>query len=254
MASTSDRFAEDKHLLARVDDAFEISERRYTPHFVGFLDERQAMLVRSRISVNDTRCCFYGGHEEAERVMFGVFPDGFDPLREMFPLTCVAFLYGMPSTLSHRDVLGSLLASGIAREKIGDILCASDRAVVFLHDDLVAFVADNIRKIGNVGVTVVAPYDGELPVFHRFEPITGTVASARLDAVLKVLLNVSREQAAQRIRESLVQVNHQPVQSVSCTVTQGQILSVRGSGRFVVDELSQTTKKGRLILKARKYV
>ncbi len=254
MASTSDQQLEDKRLLARVDDAPDICERRYTPHFVGFLDERQAALVRSHIARMRVSYALYGGHEDAERVMLGVFPDGEEPASDRFPLTAVAFRYGMQAELSHRDVLGSLLGCGIAREKVGDILCDTDFAVVFLHEDIAPFVADSVRKIGRVGVKTVYPYDGELPIFHRFEPITGTIASARLDAVLKVLLGLSRERACDRIREGAVQLDHKPALSPSQTVCAGQILSVRGSGRFVIDDVSQTTKKGRLILQARRYV
>lgn len=254
MASTSDRQLEDKRLLARVEDAFDIADRRHTPHFIGFLDERQTALVRTRLPKYNPSYFFYGGHDDAERVLLGVFPEGEEPTLDRFPLTALAFCYGTTVTLSHRDVLGSLLGCGITREKVGDILCGEDRAVVFVQEELAAFVAQNVRKIGNVGVKVICPYEGELPVFHRFEAISGTVASPRLDAVLKVLLGVSREQAADRIRDALVQVDHTVVQSASYTVRAGQILSVRGSGRFVIDDLSQQTKKGRLVLLARQYV
>ncbi len=254
MASTSDWQNEDKRLLARVDDALELCQRRHAPHFLGFLDERQAALVRAHIPKRRTSYCLYGGHDDAERVILGVFPEGEESERSRFPLTAVAFCYGMAAELSHRDVLGSLLGCGIAREKVGDILCAQDRAVVFLHDDIAAFVAESVTKIGRVGVKVLYPYDGELPVFHRFEPITGTLASPRLDAVLKVLLGISREKACEYLRDGAVQLDHKPASSPSQTVTAGHVLSVRGRGRFVVDDVSQMTKKGRLVLQARRYV
>ncbi len=254
MASTSDPQIEDKRLLARVEDALDISERRHTPHFIGFLDERQAALVGSYLSNMRAVYRLYGGHEDAERVLLGVFPDGEEPASERFPLTAIAFRYGIRAELSHRDVLGSLLGLGIAREKVGDILCAEEYAVAFLHEDIASFAADSITGIGRVGVKTVFPYDGDLPMFHRFEPISGTIASARLDAVLKVLLGLSREKACERIREAAVQVNHKPALSASQPIRAGQILSVRGHGRFVIDDVSQTTKKGRLILQARRYV
>ncbi len=254
MASTSDRQLDDKRLLARVEDALDISSRRYTPHFIGFLDERQTALVASRIAREKERCLFFGGHEEAERQMLGVFPDAEDVTEAAFPVTCVAFVYGMQASLSHRDVLGSVLGCGVARDKVGDILCGEDRAVVFLHEDIAAYVADSVTKIARVGVRTVSVYDGELPVFHRYESISGTVASPRLDAVLKILLGVSREQACERICDGLVQVNHQPVTSASYLVREEQVISVRGSGRFRIDDVSQMTKKGRLVLQARRYV
>ena len=91
-------------------------------------------------------------------------------------------------------------------------------------------------------------------MFHRFEPVSGTVAAPRIDAVLKVLLGVSRERACDILRDDAVQVDHTPVTSPSRTVKAKEVLSVRGYGRFVVDDISQMTKKGRLVVQARRYV
>ena len=241
--------------MARVDDAVSLCDRRHTPYFLGFLDERQVMLVRPHIARHRVSYTFYGGHEEAERVILGIFPDGDDPVCEWFPISVAAFHYGMPpQELTHRDVLGALLGCGITREKIGDILCSADRAVVFLHGDIASYVVDSVQKIGRVGVKPECPYEGELPTFRRFECLSGTVAAPRLDAVLKVLLGVSRERACALLREDAVQLDHTAVTSPSRTVKAEQILSVRGYGRFVVDDISQMTKKGRLVVQARRYV
>jgi len=147
-----------------------------------------------------------------------------------------------------------LIGCGIIRDKIGDILCGDGLAVVFVKSELAEFIVSQMTKVGREGVKIECPFVGELPVMHTFKPISGTVASARLDAVLKVLLGSSREQAAELIRMSLVNVNHQSCQSVSITLHEGDLLSVRGRGRFIIDDLSGTSAKGRIILRARKYV
>ncbi len=256
MGFTSDNQLDDKRLLARVDDALAACCDRYTARFIGFLDERQARVVGDCLSAHARGISWrlYGGHEQAGRVMLGVFSDAYPDTDETFPIVPLAFDYRYGEMLTHRDVLGALLGCGIVREKVGDILCDSDKAIVFLHEDLVAFVAQEVTKIGRVGVRAHFPYSGELPTMYHFVPITGTVASARLDAVLKVLLGISREESAARVRNALVSIDHQPALSVSTPVHEGAVISVRQSGRFIVDEVSQMTKKGRLVLKARKYV
>ena len=184
----------------------------------------------------------------------GVFADYDDPTDEAFSLVSIAFRYRKEATLTHRDVLGSLLGCGIVREKIGDIICAEGLAVVFVREELAPFLTEQMTKIGREGVEITCPYDGTLPSMHAFRDISGTIASVRLDAVLKVLIATSREQAAQLIREQLVSINHVPCRSVDSGLSAGDIVSVKGKGRFVIDDLSDKTSKGRIVLRARKYV
>ncbi len=75
----------------------------------------------------------------------------------------------------------------------------------------------------------------------------------RLDAVLKVMIGSSREEAARRIAAGLVSVNHAPCLSASAAVKEGDRVSVRGEGRFLVDALGPPTRKGRLFITVKKY-
>jgi len=252
MDSISDLRSEDKRLLARVDDALRMCVSKGAC-FVGFLDERQAEVVRRYLAADKTSVWeLYGGHGDAERLMLGVFADEDVQSYRGFPIEAVAFRFRKDVRLTHRDILGCLMGCQIAREKIGDILCADGLAVAFITSELAAFVAQTISKIGREGVKTEYPYDGDLPVFREYETITGTVASPRADAVLKLLLSCSREQAATYITSMLVSVDHQPCHSVSVTLKEGQTISVKGKGRFIVDDLSGTSAKGRVIVKARR--
>lgn len=255
MASTSDPFSEEKTLLARVDDAIRLCETRPMYRFIGFLDEHQAAVCQDYMNKQrHVSYRFYGGCDDARRVMLGVsgkeeMPDCVD-----FPIEAIGFSYRSSASVSHRDVLGSLIGCGITRDKIGDIFCFDGLAVAYVHRDLAAFLAESITRIGREGVKVQYPFTDTIDTSPSLKPISGTVASARLDAVLKVLLNVSREKAADLVRLAAVQVDHQSVSSVSRTVKAGAVISVRGYGRYRVDDVSDTTKKGRLILRAVQYV
>ncbi len=255
MDSISDNHSEDKRLLSRVDDALRMCIAKGAC-FIGFLDARQTDVVRRYLTAvkSTTVWEFFGGHDEAERTMLGVFADKDVRSYREFPVEAVAFRFRRGVKLTHRDVLGSLMGCRIAREKVGDILCADGLAVVFTTTELAPFISQTIEKIGREGVKTEYPYDGELPVFHEYENITGTVASPRADAVLKLLLSCSREQAATYITSMLVSVDHRPCSSVSVTLKEGQVISVKGKGRFVLDDLSGTSAKGRVIVKARRYI
>ena len=254
MASISK--VENAALLSRIEDTVRLCDKHNAPCFLGFLDEQeqaQALSVLPRM-LSSQAYCFYGGHADAERRILGVFPDYLEPDDTYFPMRTVAFRYRDVRPLTHRDFLGTLLSLGIRRDTIGDILCGKGLTVVFLREEITSFVCEQVTKIGGEGVSIHADYSGELPVARTYQPISDTIASPRLDAVVKALLRVSREEAARQIRAGGVSLDHRPTEDVSLTVSAPSTVSVRGCGRFMIDQLGPPTKKGRLVLQARKCV
>lgn len=255
MASISNcGFAEDALLKARVEDAVRLCKRRSAPVFIGFLDEHQQAIAKGMIHpADDVDFAFWGGHDEGERTLLGIAPTYLSLQNDWFGLTAMAFYFRAGQTITHRDVLGSLLASGVKREMLGDILCADGLVVVFVKDEVAAYLQTEITKIGGEGVRCEVPYNGALPQAHTFTERRDTVASPRLDAVLRVCLAVSREEAAKRIESGLVSVNHIVCESVSTEVHERDVLSVRGAGRFRVAQIGPLTKKGRLFVTIEQY-
>lgn len=255
MASISNSQTGDALLRARLEDAVHLSEAHSCPRFVGFLDERQRVLAQNvlkRLPVSGI--LFYGGYTEAERTLCGIFPDFIEPGAAFFPLTALAFRYRQEAALNHRDFLGAMLSCGVKREKLGDILCSDGLTVAFVDEDIAPYLCEQLSKVRGEGVEVSAGYQGELPSGRRYTPLQDTVASPRLDAVVKALAGISREEAARLVEAGFVAVNHLPVLSISSAVREGDCLSIRGKGRYLIDELSSLTKKGRTVLKARKCV
>lgn len=255
MAFISNASEEDALLRARIEDACEICEMRSCPRFVGFLDEHQQAVARAVLhekGVSDF--LFYGGYDGAERTVLGVFPPFLPVDTALFPMAAVGFSYRAVTALTHRDFLGALLATGIKRDKIGDIVTAAGQAVAIVDEELAPFIADTVKKVGAEGVRVTYPYTDPITVQREFREIADTVASPRLDAVVKAALRVSREEAARRIVAGTVSCNHMSCEAVAHTVKEGDVLSVRGVGRFLVAALGPTTKKGRLIIRIHQYI
>lgn len=254
MASISNTASEDALLRARVEDAVRLCEIRSCPRFVGFLDERQQTVARAVLHhCRGVPFLFWGGYEDAERTLLGLFPSFQEPEPAGFPLLALGFSYRRDVGLTHRDFLGTLLSLGVKRETIGDIVWGPGLAVAYVQEELAAHFAASVEKVGGEGVKVLFPYEGELPGGREFEERRDTVASPRLDAVLKVMIGSSREEAARRIAAGLVSVNHAPCLSASAAVKEGDRVSVRGEGRFLVDALGPPTRKGRLFITVKKY-
>lgn len=237
--------------VSKLGDCLKRSLRR--PCFLGFLDESEAAFCREFLKREETAWMLWGGYEEAERVMAGFFPDYIRPVPEEFPLRALTVRFRKEDALGHRDFLGSLMGLGIERSVLGDILIGEGKAVVFLKEEISRYVQDNLRKIGRTGVKISEGIEGPLPVIREYKDITGVIASNRLDCMSALLCHTSREKAGRFVSAGLVMVNHREILEGSARIHEGDIISVRGHGKFVIDSFGPPTSKGRLTVKCRKY-
>ena len=113
------RDSEDKLLLARVLDKYEQMERRAIPVVTAFLSPREQSLAQILLNTADIRSGyrFDGGYEGAERKLIAFLPDWAEDSETEITYLRAAF-HGTDSTLTHRDILGSLMGLGITREKV----------------------------------------------------------------------------------------------------------------------------------------
>lgn len=239
-------------LKDRVYDTVGICRRSNRPKFLGFLSEEEAVLVKGTVKTLSTQYEFFGGYEGAGRVILGCFPEW--DIEKHFPITPITFEFRRQDTLTHRDVLGSLMALGLRRETVGDILIEEGRAVAFVTSENADFIISQISKIGRVGVTPQKGFSEPLPQTGTMAEASVTVASNRLDCVVAALIGASRNKAAEIIEQSLVSVNSVTVEKTTLKVNDGDIISVRKKGKFKIESQGEKTRKDRIILKFKKYV
>ncbi len=239
-------------LKARAEDTAAICARTGRPKYLGFLSAAEAVFAERLLKNSACRTELWGGYETAERVMLGCFPDWAED--SFFPVSSVTFTYRGIDSLSHRDFLGTLMSLGITRESVGDILTEQGRAVVFVTDEIKSYILTQVTKVGGTGVAVSEGFAGQLPQSGRLAGFSGTCASERIDCVVSELCGLSRSRSSELISQGLVTVNSVQVLKSTKTVEAGDIISVRGKGRFAVDSLDGRTKKNRIIIKYKIYV
>ncbi len=245
---------DDKLMLARIYDLVELCEKRHSFVCSSFLNERQRALISAEILPGpDMRFVYWGGFEQAERKVLCVCSEYDVPESSMLPISCVTFRYRSGSRLTHRDFLGSIMALRIRRETVGDIVIGSDAAQVFVLDSVMPVILSDISKIGSIGVKVSSSEEFFLEKQQSFREITGTVASMRLDCILGLALKVSRTKAAVLIKSNSAEVNYFPCADASAQMSEGDIFSVRGYGKFRIESVSGLSKRGRLHIVMLKY-
>lgn len=238
-------------LSARVIDTFEICEKTSSPKFLGFLSCEQAVFAAKILENRKANFEFFGGCDSCERVMLGCFPETIE--KRQFPITAITFKFRKADKLSHRDFLGTLMGLGIKRESVGDILVEEARAVVFVAREIENFILTQVEKVGRTGVTLEKGYTEPLPERKALSECSVTVASGRLDCVVGALIGISRSAAIEKINSGLVSVNSCIVQKCTKAIVSGDIVSVRGNGKYIIDSLNDRTKKNRVVLKYKKY-
>lgn len=246
--------SDSRFFTAMLEDAAELCVRRNRPVFTDFLTEAEQAAAESAMKRLRTDYMLWGGFDGAERRMVGVFPPFYEPDSGLFPIDGVTASFREADRVEHRSVLGTLMAQGIERACVGDILIESGRCVFFCRATVTRALLSDVTKIGGVGVRLSQGYALPLPAAHSFREMSATVASARLDCVTAALAGVGRSRAEELITAGEVMINSVICKKVSQNVSDGDRITVRGTGKFIIDDLGSVTRKGRLILSARKYV
>lgn len=196
----------------------------------------------------------YGGHSESERKMLAVSDLEWNDLLPCFPFVLLEGNGRDLASLTHRDVLGALMALGIRRELLGDIIVQEGNIFLFAADHIKEYLIQNVESIGRQSVHLIeVDSDFQLPK-PRFEELRLTVASLRADAVVGSLCHCSREQANRLIDGKSVFINHSLLEKKTKEVRAGDRIIVRGSGKWIIDQCGDLTKKGRSVLLCRKYI
>lgn len=253
----------DKILLAQVLDKIEMCENRNKIEHTDFLDLAQIELVQkfvNRIKIENYMSI--GGFEQAERKMFVVYPEKFNSLVVEKNLSSIIQIIRieLPDELkgkyTHRDYLGAVIKLGVKREKIGDIVVDNDGADIIVDKDIAKFLLENLAVLTRFSKSVISIQNiSELrTVKINKEEREIIVSSLRLDNVISELARCSRNKALDIINMERVFVNFQSESKKTKQIKSGDMVTIRGKGRFFIKEIVGQTKSGRVIIKIEKFI
>ena len=236
----------------------------------------------ARIGNGISRCFFWGGNRGAERCATVFLPEwimpdtaphsmpfddernlGFSEFLASRPdvaadigIRCLKINGSEYGRLGHRDCLGSLMSLGVGREYIGDIYSVSEReARVLVSAKISDYVCSELKMVGRDAVkTEILEPDPVFEIPRRFETMTLTAASRRLDCIVKAITGKSREASAAMIRAGLVERSYITDLKPDSQVMPHDTLSIRGYGKYIIKESAGETRSGRLKIICSKYI
>lgn len=245
---------------SRVEDMCVLALKRRKPVCTSFLnDVEQFDAQRILTKRKDVSFEFWGGHKACVRKMLKVFTDEWQSGAEneeyqIYPLTLSFRREDKPG---HRDFLGSFMGLGIKRETIGDIFVGDGVAVVFCTKTARDMISNGLTAVGRVGVSIsdgIAEDAESIILPPRVEKLSVNVASHRADCIVAGITGLARDKATGLIRSGSFLVNYSECDNISRNVSEGDILTIRGYGKFVVGADDGITNKGRIKLTVKKYI
>lgn len=237
--------------MRRVEELCRTAEARNIPRYTGFLSDREQSLAQAAANRAQCRCLrFWGGYEGAERAVLCVEPP--DSWQEE-PLAILRFQAMGTPLPGHREYLGSILGLGLERTCVGDLLQDPQDETIcyaFVLQDKGELICNELTSAGRCPVRASlcdAVPDSVLQGPQR-QLQQATVPSLRADTVLSAMLHTSRSKAAELIAAGRVEINHLPLHAAHETVYAQDLFTVRGMGRFRLQEIGGKSRKDRIFI------
>ena len=254
---------EQRLLAAKILDRLEFSKTKNKIQSTDFLNlNEQELAMKLLKKVDCENYYFFGGKDNTERKILIIYPEKLteEMSRKNDDKIISIIRIKLPNELEggydHRTYLGSCIKIGIEREKIGDILVERTGADIIAKTEVIDFLYQNLSsltrfKSSEISIENISEIkDVEVAKVE----ISAIVASIRLDNIVSTLAKTSRSKAQEILKQERVFLNHQVETKASKEVKQGDIITIRGKGRFEFKEIAGNTRKGRYVIKIDKYV
>lgn len=233
-------------ITERANDLLERSYAKNVYTYSDFLTSAEQAEVLSAVSNQSVE--FFGGCDFAERkkARFGREED--ISLTSDYSLAIlkisskgVKFADG----ISHRDVLGATLNLGVERGKIGDIFACGSEAYIIVDEKIKPLILSELKKVGRNPVEITEA--DEIPESFRPERQEKrvSVAALRADAIVGGAFGLSREESSSLFKKSRVSVNGKEFPDGSKKLKTGDVVSVRGYGKFAFTGEDGQSRKGK---------
>lgn len=233
--------------MRKLLDKIEIALNKHQVQITDFMDPYEMRLSKSILNrFTDIEYRELGGIEIAERKIVVIYPH-YIQIEDTDSYIVALSIESNNNNLSHRDFLGGILNLGINRIKVGDILIHEGYAQVVVKREIADYILTNLDRIGNQKIKVRKIPIEDLKEGQVDYIIKRTILSSlRLDVLISGAFNLSRNESQSLIAAQRVKVNWEPIDKMSKEVKEGDIISVKGYGRFILSVIEGTSKKGKI--------
>jgi len=256
---------EDRILISKLLDKIEFVEKRNTVEHTDFLDIKQRTTLENILkSMKYTNYRIYGGYENAERTIIIIYPDKLAEVfeNEYFDYSNIVEVIRikLPNELrgkyNHRNYLGAIIKLGMKREKVGDILVDINGADLIVKKEVTNYLKVSLAELTRFNKSMIEDINiKELNITPpKTEILNIIIPSMRVDSIVSEIIRTSRSKVIEIINAERVFVNGDIINKNAKMLKENDMITVRGKGRFKVNKIVNSTKKGNLVLEVEKYI
>ncbi len=254
---------EDRILLSQVLDKLEMSKKKEKLEYTDFLDMYQISIVKNFLTrLEISNYVLYGINEDSERKILIFYPEKYNEqmleknYNKILKIIRINLSKEDEGKFTHRNYLGGIVKVGMNREKVGDILVGENGADIIVKSETAEILAKELETLTRFqnSQIVIEDISNLRKKEIKIEKIDIIVPSLRLDNIVSDLAKTSRSKAVQILNQERVFINGQNETKPAKNVKLGDIITIRGKGRFVIKEIKGTTRSGRTILVIEKFI
>ena len=252
---------DEKLVLSKVMDKISFCETKNKIQVTDFFDLGQKQLIYNFLNSQKVKnYIFYGGFEEAERVLAVFYPEKLEDLtqninfNEYIKVIRITLPNENKGKYTHQNYLGALMKLGLKREKIGDILVDENGADIIIKEDILKFLITNLSQLTRFQKSEIEEIKLEelRKAVIQKEKMTITVSSMRIDNIVAELAKCSRNKANELLEQERVFVNYEVITKPTKQIKENDKITIRGKGRFEVKQILGNTRKGRIMVEIEK--
>ena len=156
--------------------------------------------------------------------------------------------------LEHREILGTLFSLNITSELFGDIVITNNHYYIYVLESIAPYIKNNLLLIKNSHVELIEVPLETLKEYHKeYEAIEIIASSTRIDTVISRLIQTSRPNIIEKIKNKEIILNYDILKNNSYQLKENDIFSIRRYGKYQYIGIKKETKSKNYIIECKKY-
>ncbi len=254
---------EKSYLLAYIDDKITLANKKNKILNTVFYTENEIEMIQKYLKAKkETRFFWSGGFEEAQRKVLIVYPEKFTQeiayknIDNILKAIWIKLPHELRGAYEHRDYLSTFMKLGLERERFGDIIVFEEAAYVIVLNENAEYISENLKhftRFKKSQIEIVSIQDVKTKPI-TFEELRIVVTSERIDNFVSEIIKCSRSQSEEFLITERVFINRKLETKPSKVVKVGDIVTIRGKGKYIIDSYVGENKKGRKVYLIKKYI
>lgn len=252
--------SEYKILIAKIIDKYEFCKKKNKITYTDFLNISEISIINKILKEEKiNNYLFYGGRIQSDRSALIFYPEkiSLEMVEKNYNKIFKVIRIKFPNNIKyeHREILSGIMKLRIKREKFGDILVRKDGADIIVFSEIANILLEDLKTLTRFKKSeiIIVNITDLIDIMPEFENLKIIVSSIRLDNFVSELANCSRTQATDIIKSGKVFVNSINEIKDSKRININDIITIRGKGKFIFDEIEKETKNKKYLLNMRKY-